>query len=548
MLSVARAFSSSYLAREEIARRFIPLDFRAPADRAARVRAAAARSTHADVVAVLREQQARLPASASRTAAVDALARGGAAVVATGQQVGLFLGPLYGLYKAASAVAVARALAQESGVPCLPLFWLQTEDHDFAEIAGATVAGPDGRPARLALDPESEDEARVSIAHRRLGPEIGRLLAALAGLLPPGPAADETLSLLRAHYVEGRALGAAFAGTLAAVFADEGLLVLDPREARLARCAAPIYEKAIQGRDAIAAALDVRRAALADAGFDEQIPTRPRCALLFFHRDRADGPRFRLERVNGGAGWKLSGCDDAVTDAAIAEALAGDPLRFSTSALLRPIVQDALLPVAAYIGGPAELSYFAQLGPVYDHFGLAPPLVIPRARVRVVDARARRLLEELSLSPADLARPDAELAARLQGTRPSDAPDPAAIARRIGGEITPAVDEIATAVASFAPADKNLARAAARTRAHVGRALERLQARYARLLAARDGVVLGRLARLRDALAPGGAPQERAYAWPSLAGRHGPVMLKRMVLDCLAGDGVFSTDEKELRP
>src|SRR5204862_346704 len=110
-----------------------------------------------------------------------------------------------------------------------------------------------------------------------------------------------------------------------------------------------------------------------------------------------------------------------------------DPLRFSTSALLRPIVQDALLPVAAYVGGPAELSYFAQLGPVYDHFGLAPPLVMPRARVRVVDARARRLLEELSLSPADLALPDAELAARLPGTRPPGAPDPAAIARRIGG-------------------------------------------------------------------------------------------------------------------
>jgi uncharacterized protein YllA (UPF0747 family) len=103
-------------------------------------------------------------------------------------------------------------------------------------------------------------------------------------------------------------------------------------------------------------------------------------------------------------------------------------------------------------------------------------------------------------------------------------------------------------VASFAPADKNLARAAARTRAHVGRALERLQARYARTLAERDGVVLARLERLRDALAPGGAPQERAYAWPSLAGRLGPVMLKRMVLDRIAVDGAFSTDEKELRP
>jgi len=549
MPSVARAFSSSYLAREVIARRFIPVDFRSPEDRVARVRAAAARSVDPTLVAVLREQQDRLPESPGRAQGVDALARG-AAVVATGQQVGLFLGPLYGLYKAASAVAMARALGREAGAPCVPLFWLQTEDHDFAEIAGATIAGPDGRPARLALEPTREADARVSIAHRRLGPEIGRLLGALADVLPRGPAADETLSLLREHYVEGRPLAAAFAGVLAALFAEDGLLVLDPRDARLARLAAPIYAKAIRDCDGIAASLESRRVALAEAGFDEQIPTRARCTLVFFHRGGADGPRFRLERPAAGreTGWRLSGADDTVDDAAIADALANDPLRFSTSALLRPIVQDSLLPVAAYVGGPAEVSYFAQLGPLYDHYGLAPPLVVPRARFRCVDARTRRLLEELHLSPADLARPDAELAARQAVARPVGAPDPAALARRVADEIAPAVDAIATAVESFAPADRNLARAAARTRAHVGRALDRLTGRYTHLLAERDGVVLARLARLRDALAPGGVPQERAYAWPSLAGRHGPLALKRLVLDSLAGDAVFSTDEKELRP
>jgi bacillithiol biosynthesis cysteine-adding enzyme BshC len=547
MPSVARAFSSSYLAREVIARRFIPVDFRSPEDRVARVRAAAARPVDPTAIAVLREQQDRLPASPARSHAADVLARGGAAVVATGQQVGLFLGPLYGLYKAASAVAMAGALGQEAGAPCVPLFWLQTEDHDFAEIASATVAGRDGRPVRLALEATNAD-ARVSIAHQRLGPEVGRLLDGLADFLPASAAADETLALLRAHYVEGRPLAGAFAGVLAALFADEGLLVLDPRDVRLARLAAPIYETAIRDCDEIAARLEARRVALAEAGFDEQIPTRARCALAFFHQGRADGPRFRLERPAADGTWRLSGCDDAVDDAAIAEALARDPLRFSTSALLRPIVQDTLLPVAAYVGGPAEVSYFAQLGPIYDHYGLAPPLVVPRARFRCVDAPTRRLLDALHLAPADLARPDAELAARQAVARPPGAPDPAALARRITDEIAPAVDAIATAIESFAPADRNLARAAARTRAHVGRALERLTNRYSHLLAERDGVVLGRLARLRDALAPGGVPQERAYAWPSLAGRHGPLALKRLVLDGLAGDALFSTEEKELRP
>ena len=110
-------------------------------------------------------------------------------MVATGQQVGLFLGPLYGFYKAASAIAVARALAAESGVRCVPLFWLQTEDHDFAEIASATVAGSGGEPVALSLPAETAAEARVSLAHRRLPSEVGPLLDTLAELLGAGPAA-----------------------------------------------------------------------------------------------------------------------------------------------------------------------------------------------------------------------------------------------------------------------------------------------------------------------------------------------------------------------
>src|SRR5580765_3488385 len=210
MPSVARPFSSSYLAGEAATRGFLPLDFRSPADRAASARAAAGRRADPAMVAALRAQAARLPDSAARAANLDALAAGETAVVATGQQVGLFLGPLYGFYKAASAVAVARALSAEAGVRCVPLFWLQTEDHDFAEIAGATIADADGKPVRLALADETAGQRRASIAHRTLGAEISPLLDALAELLGPSAAAAETLALLRANYLEGRPLAAAF--------------------------------------------------------------------------------------------------------------------------------------------------------------------------------------------------------------------------------------------------------------------------------------------------------------------------------------------------
>src|SRR5665213_563986 len=233
MRPVGRPFSSSYLAGEAAARTFIPLDFRARPPRIARTRAAAERRSDPAALGVLRSQQAGLPASAARAANLEALARGQTAVVATGQQVGLFLGPLYSFYKAASAIAVARALEAEAGVRTVPLFWLQTEDHDFAEIASCQVAGADGAPLILALGDgagdEAVDEARVSVAQRRLGPEVEALLDTLSETLRPSPAATETLALLRAHYTTGRSLAGAFAGLLGALFAEEGLLIFDPR-------------------------------------------------------------------------------------------------------------------------------------------------------------------------------------------------------------------------------------------------------------------------------------------------------------------------------
>ena len=545
---MSRAFSSSYVDGESAARAFLPLDFRSAADRAARARQAAARAVSPELIAVLRAQAAALPPSGARDANLAALAAGGAAAVVTGQQVGLFLGPLYSFYKAASAIAIARTLEAETGVRCVPLFWLQTEDHDFAEIATATVAGADGQPRRFAL-PESPGEARVSVAHRCLPGEVTTLLEAVESALGSSPASAETLALLRAHYQPGRPLAGAFGGLMAALFADEGLLVLDPRVAPVARLAAPIYREAIVASAEIERRMGERGAALAAAGFDEQIPLRPGCALVFGHRDVAAGPRYRLERPAAPAGpWRLAGADHAMPEQEIAQALGHDPLRFSTSALLRPIVQDTLLPTAAYVGGLAEISYFAQVGPLYDHFRLPLPLVIPRARFRCLDAPTRRRLAEIGLQADDVARPTAELLPRLPGARPAALPSARELQARVASEVAPAVERIVAAAAAIDPSDRNLVRAAARTRLSVAHALTRLTARYARKLAEHDGTALTRLARVQAALRPDGVPQERAYSWPSLAGRLGPTALKRLVLDRLATVGPFTTALQDLEP
>jgi bacillithiol biosynthesis cysteine-adding enzyme BshC len=533
---VGRTFSSSYLAGEPAAHGFLTRDFREPAARREATRAAAARRTSPALLRVLAAQQAGLPPSVARDASLAALERGQTAVVATGQQVGLFLGPLYSFYKAASAIATARALEAETGVRTVPLFWLQTEDHDFAEIAACRVALVDGAPLTLALAPEDTAMERVSLAHRRLAPEIAALVETLAVALGPGEAPAEVVALLRAHYAPGRSPAAAFAGVLATIFADEGLLILDPRVAPVAALAAPLYRRALDDAGAIEASLRERGAALAAAGLDEQIPIRAGCSLLFLHQREVAGPRFRLQRE--AACWSLSGAGETFEDAELRGLLDHDPLRLSTSALMRPIVQDALLPTAAYVGGPAEVSYFAQLEPVYEVFGLPPPLVIPRARFRVLDAPTRRRLEQLGLSSDDATRPRAELLARLGAGAAVAGPDPDALRRLVSEHITPAVAELTRAALA---ADARLGRPAARTRAGVESALERFIGRYARARHERDEVVTARLDKLQRALVPEGVPQERYYGWSSLAARVGPATLKRLVLERLAADPFPST-------
>ena len=541
-----RAFSNSYLAGEAAAHAFFAPGFRDAETRVAAARRAARRVAWPVLLEVLTEQQERLPASAARQEQLRSLAGGGTAVVVTGQQVGLFLGPLYAFYKAASAIAAARAISSESGVRCVPLFWLQTEDHDFAEISSCTVAGRDGEPVRLASVDEQDGQGRVSVAHRVLGPQVADVLDALAEALGSGPAAEEVLALLRTHYQAGRSVAGAFASVLAAVFASDGLLILDPRDARLAALATPVYRSAIEDAEVIERRLKERQADLAAAGFDEQVAVRENGALVFFHPGGVTGPRYRLQRRKSttASAWALAGSPETIGHDELLATLARDPLRFSTSALLRPIVQDTLLPTVAYVGGPGEINYFAQLGPLYEHFHMTLPLLVPRARFRLVDVRTRRSLVQLGLRAADLAAPEHEIRAHLTAARPPGCPDPVELRALVADRIVPAVATIANATVA---ADEHLRRPALRARDSVAYRLGRLIDRYARTLVERDDVTNRRLCQARLALFPNGVPQERFYSWPSLAGRLGIAQFKQLIWQELQTTGPFTTDVRELQ-
>src|SRR5688572_11280498 len=244
---------------------------------AARVRRPLAR----DVLGVVRVQQARLAASAAREAHLRALESGAAAIV-TGQQVGLFLGPLYTIYKAASAVVLARAVASASGVPVVPIFWLQTEDHDLPEIASCGLVGE-----QVAVPVDAAN--RRSIAHHTLPPEIDASLDRVAAVLGDGPHARAHVDRLRRHYRAGARWADAFAGMLGELF-DE-LVIVDPRDAVLAAHVAPVHARCLREAPAIADQLVARRDALIADGKPAPVHVRDDAPLAFVHPDGATGPR-----------------------------------------------------------------------------------------------------------------------------------------------------------------------------------------------------------------------------------------------------------------
>ena len=530
------AFFASFIAGESSAVALLPSRPLDPAAWDDAVRRAGRRRVPAGLSDELRRQAAALPPSPARDRNLEALCEDGAAVVATGQQVGLFLGPLYTLHKAATAVARARWLSERTGRPCIPLFWLQTEDHDWAEVARAEVLLPSGRRA-LELPAEAPGEARVSMAERLLPPAVDGLSAALADELAPFPHGAEVSAMLRRHYRAGNPPGAAFAGVLSELFAGEGLVLVDPRTPAMARLAAPVVRRAVECHAEVSATLAARAAELAAHGFAEQVHTRPEASLAFFHPRGPGGPRYRL--VRGREGWSTP--EGPVADADLRARLDADPLWFSTSALLRPLVQDALFPTAAYLGGPAECAYFAQLPPLYRLFGLEMPLIAPRARLRVVDEPTRRQLDRLGLAPEDAELPREETLSRLVA-RPAGLPPPEALRERLLGPLEREIESLSPALCALGA---GMERNVRRTRRHSVLAVQRLVTRVERAVAARDRVTAERLDRVLQALRPGGAPQERVDAFPALAARAGP---QALVSALVAAAAPLSADVRSVFP
>jgi bacillithiol biosynthesis cysteine-adding enzyme BshC len=478
---------------------------------------AAAHARHRDAVAdVLAEQNRAWGADAHALALVERLRDPASVAVVTGQQLGLFAGPLYTVYKAMAAVRWAARIAAETGRPAVPVFWLADEDHDFAEIRGATfsdgatvgrAAYDDGRPpgdnrgpvGRLVLD----------------GAATAGALADLERLLPAGPHRAEALALAREAYAPGRTMRDAFVQVLRAL--APGLVLISADDARLKRLAAPLFTREVERYAETLAALDARSADLRARGFHVQVEPTP--VNLFWIAD--DGRRLPIDPDPADAdAFVLRGTTERFARADFLARIAAQPERVSPNVVLRPVQQDTLLPTAAYIAGPGEAAYFAQLAPVYDLFGVPMPAILPRLSATLVEPGVAKVLDRYGLAVPDLRGDLHPLWRRLAADAAGldlDAPFDAAAARARA-----LLDDLRAPVTAT---DASLDAALGAAGAAVEKALARLRTQTVRVQKRRHADVHDRLARAQAALYPGGALQERALSPLQVMARHGAAFL-----------------------
>ncbi len=343
----------------------------------------------AEVASILRRQNTALGAGAETLSNLDRLEKGAAAVV-SGQQVGLFSGPAYSVYKALSAVQIAEELTR-GGIPAVPIFWMATEDHDLDEVRHTTWFDK-GKLVRFELP--AGGEVGRPVGRISLGPQIEPLVQEAAEML-----ANDGSDLLAQYLIESyrpeETYGSAFGKLFARLFAQHGMILMDPLDAGLHKVAAPIYQHALAERDTLNEKLLQRGKELDRAGFDAQVKVTSRSTLLFH---LADG----LRQVVTASGGTFQAGEKSWTRDELVHRTHTEPENFSPNALFRPVVQDYLLPTAAYIAGPAEISYFAQSEVAYRHLLGRMPVTLPRAGFTLVDAKANKLLRRYGLSIEDV--------------------------------------------------------------------------------------------------------------------------------------------------
>ncbi|HZK84029.1 MAG TPA: bacillithiol biosynthesis cysteine-adding enzyme BshC [Desulfosporosinus sp.] len=468
----------------------------------------------------LKKYHKKLGASTETQRMIEELRQKETLVVITGQQAGILTGPLYTLYKAMTTILLAKEQRAKLGRPVVPVFWIASEDHDWLEIRETYILNSKGKLSACRL---SGDAGGESVGNQ-LAPSWEKIEAQLLGALPDSEFRSSVLKECKQFIEQAENLTQWFALTLQWLVKKWGLIFFDPLLPEFKRLAAPMYEQILKLQAEVRAALTQRTEAWVELGFETQIQLTDGDVNLFLSVPE----RKLIQYVD--QSFYLKGQEEPWQLEVLQELLAQDPGRFSPNVVTRPVVQEYLFPTLAYVPGPGELNYWAQLGKVFDTFGFIMPILYPRLSVVVLTASWQKALKKENLTLDDVygglekhrerrvrERDDQHIDERLQGLRLQ-------------------VDRAYSELESFKEIHPNVQNLLIRNEAKINLQLDYLKKKVWQAQRKRCRVELLRLQELEDGLTPNHSRQERVLNPLSFVARCGLSFVDRIAELPMTGD------------
>jgi bacillithiol biosynthesis cysteine-adding enzyme BshC len=459
----------------------------------------------AELSRILSSQLEDRDAPQAARAAAARLADANTVAIVTGQQAGLFGGPLFTLYKALTAIKLAANVSRDYGVPAVAVFWVESEDHDWTEVASVSVLDAEQQRRTLTMAPPA-GAGHTPVGRIIIGEEISAVLSELTATLPHTEFTAELLADLSSAYAVGHRMSEGFARVLDRWLGELGLVVFECSDGRAKSLVSGIFSHELEHAGRTWALADEAGKRLASLGYHTQVDASSQSGAALF---RLDGSRTPITAA------------EARTLAAEART---HPERFSPNVLLRPIVQDALFPTVSYVSGPNELAYLGQLRDVYKHFGVPMPLVVPRASATVLDSAGARFLEKYEVPFETLQARDESALNRLLAASLPDAVD-----RALKDADNTMQEKMAAIIATVPAIDATLEGAARSTLGKLQHDLTTLRGKVISAAKKRDETLRRQFFRAQAQAFPDGIPQERALGSIALVNRYGPALVQRLV-------------------
>ena len=478
----------------------------------------AARSLTADAVT---NQLKRWGAGDRALEAAESLRHAGTFAVATGQQVGLFGGPLFTVLKAVSAIKLARGLAHRyPDRKFVPVFWMATSDSDYEEVRKTYLPGSNGEVVELALPAATASQEGLMVSARPAEPALPELLDLLAAELPEGLYRDETLELVRDSYSSG-CLAEGFARLMTALFYQTELTVIEPQDPALMAQATPVIRTELSDAAVISAAVRARNAEIISAGYKLQVDHRGGDTGLFLLTD--GGVRDRIALADG-EGFLLRRSGRRMSLGELSELAEAQPQQFVPDVALRPVYENTLLPVAAFIGGAAEIAYRAQFTALFHAHGQRMAPAYLRGMATLLTPKLEETLSNLGLGVSDCHIPAEEFEALVaRGQRPEELTAMLEEYRRVVDSADAGLLELATGI------DPNLEQSFATLRANLGRHVDKLEKKINSSLKRREAALLSRARRLHTHCYPRQTLAERILSVVGYLPRTGPGIIETLL-------------------